>query len=56
MNDEDKFDIFGINNNNENEPVCLFDEYLGNFDEPVNNEKKINNCQSTKSTETISYK
>ena len=55
LNDEDNFDIFYINNNNETEPVCIFDENLGNFDQPDDIVEIIDNRQLIESTETLSY-
>ena len=55
MDDEDKFENFDINNNSENELMCLFDENLGNIDQIVDNEKKIENCPSIETMLFSSY-
>ena len=55
-NNEDNFEFFDINNNNETEPGCIFDENLFNFNQPDDNEEKRNNLKSILFTETLSYK
>ena len=55
LDDNDNFKIFDININNKNELVYLFDENFGNIDQIIDNEKIFDNCQSSESTENISY-
>ena len=55
-NNEDNFDFFDINNNNETEPGCTFDEDLFNFNQPDDNEEIRNNLKSILFTETLSYR
>ena len=52
FDDEDNFDIFYMNNNNEIERVCLFEENSDNNDKISKNGKSFDNYQST---ETISF-
>ena len=49
-------EIFDIHINNETELGWTFDENLVNFDQPDDIEKIIDNIQTIKSTETLSYK
>ena len=55
MDDEDKFENFDIDNNSENELMCLFGENLGNIDQIVDNEKKIENYPSIETMLFSSY-
>ena len=48
--------FFYIKNNNETNPGCIFDENLVNFDRPDDIEEIIDNSQTVKRTETLSYK
>ena len=52
FDDEDNFDIFDMNNNNEIEQMCLFEENSDNNDKISENGKSFDNYQST---ETISF-
>ena len=55
-NDEVNFEFCYIKNNNETKPGCIFDENLVNFDRPDDIEEIIDNSQTVKRTETLSYK
>ena len=55
-NNECNFEFFDINNNNETEPGCIFDENLVNFNQPDDIEEINDNFKTIESTETLSHK